>query len=118
MSVLPQTELQSVLAEYLGYIFFKSSSLKLEKVLLLYGTGANGKSVLFEIISALLGSESTTNFSLQSLTDEKGYQKAMIANKLLNYASEINGKLEASMFKKLISGEPVEARLPYGNLRP
>lgn len=38
----------------------------------------------------------------------------MLANKLLNYASEINGKLEASIFKQLVSGEPVEARLPYG----
>jgi putative DNA primase/helicase len=39
----------------------------------------------------------------------------MLANKLVNYASEINGNLEASLFKQLVSGEPVEARLPYGN---
>jgi putative DNA primase/helicase len=32
----------------------------------------------------------------------------------VNYASEINGNLEASIFKQLVSGEPVEARLPYG----
>src|SRR5690554_8092599 len=38
----------------------------------------------------------------------------MVANKLVNYASEINGKLEASIFKQLVSGEPVDARLPYG----
>ena len=38
----------------------------------------------------------------------------MIANKLVNYASEINGNLETSIFKQLVSGEPVEARLPYG----
>jgi putative DNA primase/helicase len=37
-----------------------------------------------------------------------------LANKLVNYASEINGNLEASIFKQLVSGEPVEARLPYG----
>ena len=37
-----------------------------------------------------------------------------LANKLVNYASEINGNLEASTFKQLVSGEPVEARLPYG----
>jgi putative DNA primase/helicase len=39
----------------------------------------------------------------------------MIANKLVNYASEISGKMETSIFKQLASGEPVEARLPYGN---
>ena len=53
--VLPEKELQNLLAEYLGYIFVKNSVLKLEKVLLLYGTGANGKSVLFEVLMALLG---------------------------------------------------------------
>lgn len=113
--VLPDLELQEILAEYLGYIFIKNGVLKLEKVLLLYGTGANGKSVLFEIISALLGQDNITNYSLQSLTGRDGYHRAMIANKLLNYASEINGKLETSFFKQLVSGEPVEARLPYGN---
>ncbi|MBF6653973.1 DNA primase [Flavobacterium columnare] len=113
--VLPEKELQNVLAEYLGYIFIKSSVLKLEKVLLLFGTGANGKSVLFEIICALIGNQNITNYSLQSLTGKDGYHRAMIANKLLNYASEINGKLEISFFKQLASGEPVEARLPYGN---
>lgn len=113
--VLPEQELQYILAEYLGYIFIRNSVLKLEKVLLLYGTGANGKSVLFEIISALLGYQNITSYSLQSLTGKDGYHRAMIANKLLNYASEINGKLETSFFKQLASGEPVEARLPYGN---
>ncbi|MDR6405862.1 MULTISPECIES: phage/plasmid primase, P4 family [Chryseobacterium] len=112
--VIPENELQKVLSEYLGYIFIKNSFLKLEKVLLLYGTGANGKSVLFEIVCALLGTENITSFSLQSLTRDS-YYRAMLTNKLLNYASEINGKLETSVFKQLISGEPVEARLPYGN---
>ena len=49
--VLIEKELQEVLSEYLGYIFIKNNVLKLEKVLLLYGGGQNGKSVLFDIIS-------------------------------------------------------------------
>ena len=51
---------------------------------------------------------------MQSLTNENGYFRAKLANKLVNYASEINGKLESAIFKQLVSGEPVEARLPYG----
>lgn len=112
--VLPEPELQQILAEYLGYIFVHTSSLKLEKTLLLYGSGANGKSVFYEIVRSLLGEQNTSEFSLQSLTHENGYSRAMIANKLVNYASEINGTLVASIFKQLVSGEPVEARLPYG----
>lgn len=112
--VLPDKNLQYILAEYLGYVFIHPSVLKLEKTLLLYGTGANGKSVFYEIVRSLLGEQNTSEYSLQNLTNETGYSRAMIANKLVNYASEINGKLEASIFKQLVSGEPVEARLPYG----
>jgi putative DNA primase/helicase len=114
-TVLPDINRQKILAEYLGYLFIKTSVLKLEKSLVLYGTGANGKSVFFEIVNALLGgTENVSNFSLQNLTNENGYFRSMLANKLVNYASEINGKLETSIFKQLVSGEPVEARLPYG----
>jgi len=110
--VLPDQDRQLVLSEFLGYLF--TTGLKLEKALILFGGGANGKSVVFEIISALLGRENICNYSLNSLTQSNGYSRAMLANKLVNYASEINGNLEASLFKQLVSGEPVEARLPYG----
>lgn len=114
--VLPDIERQMVLSEYMGFVFIKSgsNSLKEEKALMLHGGGANGKSVFFEVVSALLGTDNVSNYSLQSLTNDNGYFRARLANKLVNYASEINGKLEASIFKQLVSGEPVEARLPYG----
>lgn len=112
--VLPDKQRQNILSEFLGYVFIQPCTLKLEKTLLLYGTGANGKSVFYEIVRSLLGEQNTSEYSLQSLTDDKGYHRAMIANKLVNYASEINGKLITSIFKQLVSGEPVEARLPYG----
>ena len=116
--VLPDPFTRNVLAEYLGYIFIRHSgaSLKLEKVLLIYGTGANGKSVLFEVLNALLGPDNVSNYSLSSITTEQnGHYRAMLHNKLLNYATEINGKMESSIFKQIASGEPLSARLLYGN---
>lgn len=110
--VLPDEDCQKVLAEYMGYVFV--NNLKLEKAVILYGSGANGKSVFFEIINAILREENICSYSLQNLTKYDSYQRAELANKLLNYASEINGKLEASIFKQLVSGEPVEARQIYG----
>ncbi len=112
--VLPDIERQMVLAEYLGYLFVNTQTLKLEKILMLFGGGANGKSVLFEIVNALLGKENVSNFSLHNLTNDNGYYRAKIVNKLVNYASEINNKLATDIFKQLASGEPIEARLPYG----
>jgi len=112
---LPNVECQMVLAEFIGYLFIRTGTLKLEKVLLLYGAGANGKSVLFEVVSAMLGPENVSNYSLSHLTNDNGYFRAMIGDKLLNYATEINGKMQTDLFKQLASGEPVDARMPYGN---
>ncbi len=113
-TVLPDKSCQDVLAEFLAYVFIPHEYLRLEKALLLYGTGANGKSVFFAIATALLGETNVSSYSLASLTNEDGYSRASLANKLVNYASEINGKIETSYFKQLVSGEPVECRLPYG----
>ena len=110
--VLPDADCRKVLAEYMGYIF--TTGLKLEKAAILYGSGANGKSVFFEVVNALIGPDNICSYSLQNLTKYDSYQRAELSNKLLNYASEINGKLEASIFKQLVSGEPVEARQIYG----
>lgn len=112
--VLPDIEQQKILSEFIAYVFIKSKTLKLEKALILYGGGANGKSVFFEIISALLGSENISNYSLQSLTNQTGYYRSMIAGKLVNYTSEISANMDTTLFKQLVSGEPIEARLPYG----
>jgi putative DNA primase/helicase len=109
--VLPQESTRQILAEYLAYCFLPG--LKLEKVLLLYGSGANGKSVFYDIVSALLGPSNISSYSLANLSEE--HNRAMIADKLLNYGSEINGAISRDLFKLLASGEPVQARLKYGN---
>lgn len=110
--VLPDVELQKILAEFIAYCFTRH--LKLEKCLFLYGTGANGKSVFFDIISALLGAENITSFSLNNLNEE--HNRALLNNKLLNYSSELGGKkaIDSDLFKKLVSGEAVQCRLKYG----
>ena len=109
--VLPEKELQNIVAEFFGYIFTKG--LKMEKAMLLYGSGANGKSVLFDIMNALLGKENISNFSLSNLLEE--HNRALIAYKLLNYGSEINATKTRDEFKNLVSTEPIQARLKYGN---
>jgi len=112
--ILPNEKLQQILAEFVGYVFVNTDQLKLEKALILHGPGANGKSVFFDIINALLGDENVSTYTLESLTNQNGYYRAKIANKLVNYGSEISTNMHTAMFKQLVSGEPVEARLPYG----
>lgn len=114
--VQPDKDRQKILAESVAHVFINTAKLKLEKVPLLYGTGANGKSVFFDVVNALLGGDANvSSYTLQQLTDKEGYYRAMIGNKLMNYASEINGKMDAPMFKRIVSGEPIPGRLPYGD---
>ena len=113
--VIPEEEKQLVLAEFMGYIFIRNGLLKLEKILVLYGSGANGKSVFFEIINSLLGSDNISNHSLEALT-KREYDRAGIVDKLVNYSSEISNKIQIDMFKRLASGETITGRHPYGRV--
>jgi len=106
--VLPDPSSQAVLAEAIAYAF---SQLKLEKVVVFYGSGANGKSVALDVIQALLGNENVTNFSFKNL--DHPYYRAKIANKLLNISSEATVGISPDEFKKLASGEPIDARNVY-----
>ncbi len=112
--VLPDKSSQLVLQEFIGYIFIRH--LKLEKALILYGSGQNGKSVLFEIITALLGEVNVSTKSLGDLVDRDSGNdnRAKLKDKLVNYGSEISSRgMDVDMFKRLVSGEPVAAREKY-----
>lgn len=108
--VLPDESCRKVLQEFAGYIF---SDLNLEKVLILSGSGSNGKSVFFNILCALIGKDNLLNYSLGMFAHE--YNRAKLVNKLLNYSSEKGADLDPDILKLLASREPYQAREPYGN---
>ncbi|RLA70846.1 MAG: DNA primase [Epsilonproteobacteria bacterium] len=113
--VLPDTNSSLVLQEFLGYVF--TTNLKLEKALILYGGGANGKSVLFEVVSKLMGRDNISSMGLGDICskgDKGNNYRAGLENKLINFSSEINSKgVNTDIFKALVSGEPVSARRLY-----
>lgn len=109
--VLPDESARAVLAEYVGNAF--APSLNLQKVLVLKGEGSNGKSVFCDIVTALLGRDNVTCYTMASLTKREDY-RARLANALLNYSSEGSLKLDAEAFKTLAAGESIEARQLYG----
>lgn len=110
--VLPDEESRIVLAEFLGWIFLRD--LKLEKMLVLLGHGHNGKSVLFDIVTALLGESNISSIGYEYL--KKPESRYPMLGKLLNYGSEIGGNVPLDTFKKASSGEPLEFRKLYGDL--
>lgn len=113
---IPNKEDQQILAEYLGYIFIKNENkeLNLEKSLILLGEGGNGKSVVFDVVNSLLGKKNVCHYSINQLTNENGYYRASFGQALLNYSSEIGKGFNIDEWKKIVSGEPITARSPYG----
>lgn len=117
--VLPLKSKQMIIQEFLGSIYIDRKQTKMEQMLILKGSGSNGKGVIFETITGILGKENVTNFGLDSLLTGVDQKKniAMINGKKLNYCSEIqaltSGKF-TDRLKTLISGEPTEARALYG----
>ncbi len=110
--VLPDENTRKTLQQALGSLLVRG--VKLEKAIFLYGTGSNGKSVIFEVLNGIIGEDNISNYSINALTDEKGYHRAKIQNKLINYGTDIDlSNIDPGVFKTLASGEPIEARLPY-----
>jgi putative DNA primase/helicase len=108
--VLPDAALQAILAEFFGSCF---SNQKHEKILFLYGSGANGKSVIYEIVRLLFGDPNLSHFSLEEISQESGYYRAKLGQVLLNYAGEISKKANSDILKKIASGEPLSSRKVY-----
>lgn len=113
--VLPDRESQNILQELLGSIFIKN--INLEKIGILYGNGANGKSVLLKIIMALLGDNNVSQMDLKSLTTDKNADnnRVHLLGKLLNFAPEINAKGEQQhdLIKRMASGEAIQVKMLY-----
>ena len=91
----------------IGYCVNPTRELKVERSMMLYGEGANGKGVIYELVKEILGKEHVTGFSMAALSFDAN-TRAQLSGKLLNYSSELGGKCNPDMIKKLISGEDVE----------
>lgn len=90
---------------------------KVELCLLLLGSGANGKSVIFDVACALFGREKVSKMDYADLTadgDEGMRGRYPIRNAIFNWSSDTDpkkfGRKNTGMFKRLVSGEPVPYR--------
>lgn len=112
--VLPEEDARMVLQEYIGYLFILG--LKLEKFLTLYGSGSNGKSVILDVISAMLGNDNVTSIPIQSLCKENSPYLYQIAGALANICNDAGSSIEdSSILKRMASLEPLTARRLYND---
>lgn len=118
--VLPEEKDRELLQMFLGATLMSRREAKLETMLVLYGTGANGKSVVFETVKGVLGNDNVTHFGVSEIMKDGDQKKnvAMMNGKRLNYCSEIRSYFRDDRYddilKVIISGEPMTARPMYG----
>ena len=111
--VLPDDGCQRVLQEFVANALVKGA-VKLDVMLILKGSGANGKSVLLEVMGALAGKENVSSISLNDLTSDVVMRHGF-EHKLLNTSSESESKWVTSVLKQLTSHEPVMVKELYHN---
>ena len=97
-----------VVQEVFGYCLLRSYPI--QKAIMLIGGGANGKSVLLEVIKRYLGPENTCAVSLQELESNR-FAKHQLYGKLANLYADLSDKaLEATgVFKQLTGGDMLSA---------
>ena len=98
--------------EIIGYCFLQKNIL--QKFFLCFGAGGTGKSTFLEIIAELIGDYNTSYLGLTEI--EQNYMSAEMFGKLVNIGDDISqkGLKETSTFKKMVSGERINARRIYG----
>jgi len=102
----------SILQRFFGYCLLKDC--RFQKALFLYGTGANGKSTVLNILETMVGRENTSSLSIASLGLR--FQTQFLQNKLVNIATETNTRdpIGTEIFKAVVAGDSIAAERKYG----
>jgi putative DNA primase/helicase len=102
----------SVIQEFCGAAL-ANIGYRYQKVLLLVGHGANGKSTLAKIIEGCFPPEQVTSTSPSRWSNE--YQLALLSNSRINICTELpTAESDVSdIFKAVVAGDRLVCRLPY-----
>lgn len=109
---LDDSQLISVHQELVGY--WLTVETKAEKAVYYYGRGANGKSVMASIVTALVGEDNVSSVPLSEFSQTFGMES--LIGKSLNIAAEneMGGKsLRTENFKAIVSGDNITVNIKY-----
>ncbi len=105
--VLPDASERACLQEFFGLCYVDRERYSIEKMALLVGSGANGKSVVFDVMKNVIGREWVSFLSPDQLVD--GKQLVSVVGKRLNFAPDIRrGSSFDSGLKALASAQDVQ----------
>src|SRR5262249_35832816 len=84
------------------------------KFLWLVGAGANGKSVILQLLEAVVGRHNCAHLMLTRLA--RDFVRASLQDKLVNISSEMRAEdtVSDSLLKAITAGDTIEAEIKYG----
>lgn len=102
-----------LLEEVMGYILLKDQRFQVAFIAL--GEGSNGKSTFIKMITNMVGIDNVSAIDYTQVTEK--FKIAGLLNKVLNVGEEMPNKLtkQPEIFKKLITGDPVQAEFKNEN---
>lgn len=113
--MLGDTELASILQEFMGYIL-RGGEYKYHKALWLGGVGRNGKSTFVDVLKALIGAGNYSVISIKSLMGDK-FAGADLDGKIANFSEETSPKelADSGPFKNLTGNGDLFVQKKYGD---
>jgi len=107
-------DLAEVIYELAGYLVIPDNSLQVAALFL--GEGANGKSTMLNVLTALIGERNVSSIALHRL-DEDRFAPAGLYGKLANVFADLDARaLQASsMFKAITGGDLIDGERKYSD---
>jgi len=101
-----------VIQELFGYCLYREYPI--QKAIMFIGEGANGKSVLLNLLKTFLGKENVSSIPLQSL-DRNRFAASQLYNKLANIYPDISNRAlyDTGVFKMMVGGDMITAEQKF-----
>ena len=108
--VFPEQDQRDCFQEFIGLACTRNMTF--DKLAILFGMGANGKSALFTAIKSMLGSDCYSTLSLSDLEGKTQYNLTQLEAKFLNICDELpeSKKISTDKIKNITSGGELTIR--------
>lgn len=103
----------SMIQEWFGYCLLNSS--RFDKALILYGSWANGKSVLVDVLKWVIWEENTVSISCEELRKENTRIQLLGKKLILDEDMSHSVQLDSWIIKKIASGQSISWKKLYEN---
>ena len=92
---------------------FALSNERVEKAIILFGKGANGKSPFLDLLEAALGEERCASMSMEDLSTDRFATSSLLGKKANILDEDESERIKISKLKAIISGRPMSTQKKF-----